>query len=162
VTRSRIAAAIIALLAGSVFARTRAVNPEEAAVRRMATRFAETWNVHDLDAMADLFSDDADFVNVAGERLHGRLRIRDVHAQRHRMQFRDSVLTIKSVVVRFLEPDIAVAHIQWDLKGDRDADGTSRAPRQGLMSWVVTKRQGTWRIESAHNTNVRPAGAPSP
>jgi uncharacterized protein (TIGR02246 family) len=155
VTGFRIAAAIF-LLSGPAFGQTRAVNPDEAAIRRMATRFAETWNEHDMDGMADLFSDDADFVNVGGERLHGRQRIRDVHAQRHRMQFRESVLTIQTVVVRFLEPDVAVAHIAWDLKGDRDADGTSRAPRQGLVSWVVTKRQGTWRIESAHNTNVRP------
>jgi len=40
---------------------------DEAIVRRMATRFAEAWNKHDMTELASLFAEDADFVNVAGE-----------------------------------------------------------------------------------------------
>jgi uncharacterized protein (TIGR02246 family) len=116
----------------------------------MATRFAETWNQHDMTAMATLFAEDADFVNVVGMYWKGRDQIRQEHA-------------IRSVTVRFVNPDVALAHIKWALEGDRDPDGTSRPRREGVMSWVVTKREGEWQIASSHNTNARqPAAPPSP
>jgi uncharacterized protein (TIGR02246 family) len=135
----------------------RVFNREEAAIRRMATRFAETWNQHDMTAMAALFAEDADFVNVAGMYWKGRDQIRQEHARLHGLQFKESVLTIRSVTVRFLNPDVALAHIKWALEGDRDSDGTSRPPREGVASWVVTKRDGEWQVASSHNTNARPA-----
>jgi uncharacterized protein (TIGR02246 family) len=123
----------------------------------MATRFAETWNQHDMTAMATLFAEDADFVNVVGMYWKGRDQIRQEHARLHGLQFKESVLTIRSVTVRFLNPDVALAHIKWALEGERDSDGTSRPRREGVMSWVVTKREGEWQIASSHNTNARPA-----
>jgi uncharacterized protein (TIGR02246 family) len=160
----RLAAASLVLLAVSLVgepSRKKVFNRDEATIRRMATRFAETWNAHDMAVMAELFTEDADFVNVGGERLKGRERIRDAHAERHQMQFKESVLTVRSVGVRFLKPDVAVAHIEWKLEGDRDPGGTTRAPRQGLMSWVVTRDDGHWRIASAQNTNLVPV-SPTP
>jgi uncharacterized protein (TIGR02246 family) len=157
----RLSAAWVLLLLGvALFAepvKKRVFDREEATIRRTATRFAETWNAHDMDAMSELFAEDADFVDVGGERLKGRERIRTEHAKRHRMQFKESVLTVRSVSVRFLKPDVAVAHVEWKMEGDRDPGGTSRPTRQGVMSWVVTKDNGLWRIASSHNTNVRAA-----
>jgi uncharacterized protein (TIGR02246 family) len=132
-------------------------NREEASIRRMATRFAETWNQHDMEALAALFSEDADFVNVPGMYWKGRDQIRQEHARLHGLQFKESVLTVRSVTVRFLRPDVALAHIKWGLEGERDSDGTSRPPREGVMSWVVMNRDGDWRVASSHNTNARPA-----
>jgi uncharacterized protein (TIGR02246 family) len=126
----------------------------------MATRFAETWNLHDMTAMAALFAEDADFVNVGGMHWKGRDQIRKEHARSHELQFKESVLTVENVSVRFLKPDVALAHIEWWMKGDRDPDGTSRPPREGVMSWVLVKRGGVWRVASSHNTNVRISAAP--
>jgi uncharacterized protein (TIGR02246 family) len=123
----------------------------------LANRFRLAWNTHDMTAMAKLFTEDADFVDVGGIRLKGRARIRDEHAKRHEMQFKESVMTVRSVDVRFLKPDVALVHIDWVMERDRDPDGTSRAPRNGVMSWVVVRQRDEWRIASAHNTNVREA-----
>jgi uncharacterized protein (TIGR02246 family) len=110
-----------------------------------------------MEAMAELFTEDADFVTVGGIRFKGRARIRDEHAKRHEMQFKESVVTVRSVDVRFLKPDVALVHVDWGMERDRDPDGTSRAPRNGVMSWVVVRQRDEWRIASAHNTNVREA-----
>ena len=131
------------------------------AIIGLANRFRLDWNTHDVTAMAELFTADADFVNVAGMRLKGRQQIRDEHVKSHKMQFKDSVLTFQSVDVRFLKPDVALVHIDWRIEGDRDSDGTSRAPRNGVMSWVVVRQRDEWRIASSHNTNVRPPPGPA-
>lgn len=131
------------------------------AILGLANRFRVDWNSHDVTAMAELFTADADFVNVAGMRLKGRRQIRDEHVKSHRMQFKDSVVTFRAVDVRFLKPDVALVHIDWRIEGDRDSDGTSRAPRNGVMSWVVVRQRDEWRIASSHNTNVRPPPGPS-
>jgi uncharacterized protein (TIGR02246 family) len=148
------------VLAASLAAEpVKVLDREEGAVRRMATRFAETWNAHDIEALAELFAEDADFVNVAGTRLKGRAQIRTEHAQRHEMQFKDSTLTIRGVAVRFPRSDVAIAHVEWAMKGDRDSDGTSRPPREGVMSWTVVKEGAAWRIAASHNTDVRSPAA---
>jgi uncharacterized protein (TIGR02246 family) len=42
--------------------------------------FAETWNKRDPNALASLFEEDAEFVNVTGLWWHDRASIRDPHA----------------------------------------------------------------------------------
>jgi uncharacterized protein (TIGR02246 family) len=90
----------------------------------------------------------------------GREQIRNEHARIHEMQMKESTLTIHAVSVRFLKPDVGLAHIEWGLQGDRDPDGTSRPPREGVTSWVVQKRGQDWLVAASHNTNIRTAGAP--
>ena len=76
-------------------------------------------------------------------------------AEQHRTQFRDSTWTNEQVSVQFLRPDIALVHIEWAMKGDRDPDDTPRPPRKGFFTWVVIKEEGEWKLRAAHNTNKR-------
>jgi len=41
-------------------------SPDETEIRRVELGLQEAWNHHDMKAWADLFTEDADFVNVAG------------------------------------------------------------------------------------------------
>jgi uncharacterized protein (TIGR02246 family) len=151
----RLSAGAVAI-AAVAFAITLAAEPlKDDAILGLANRFRLDWNTHDTTAMAELFTADADFVDVAGTHWKGRRQIRDEHVKSHRMQFKDSVLTFRSVDVRFLKPDVALVHIDWRIEGDRDSDGTSRAPRNGVTSWVVVRQRDEWRISSAHNTHAR-------
>jgi len=127
---------------------------DTAAIRGIAAQWEEAWNRHDMSAMAELLTDDADFVNVGGMHWKGREQIEQEHAKRHQRQFKESVWTTRDVQVQFLKPDLMLVHIQWGIHGDRDPDGTPRKPRQGMFTWVMRKDQDTWRIRAAHNTNV--------
>jgi uncharacterized protein (TIGR02246 family) len=71
------------------------------------------------------------------------------------MQFKESVWTTTAVQVKFLKPDIALVHVSWDLRGDKDPDGTPRQPRRGIFTQVVIKRGGRWLIQASQNTNIR-------
>ena len=63
--------------------------------------------------------------------------------------------TVTGTDIKFLGADIAVAHVRWGMRGDKDADGTPRPPRNGVMMQVLVRRGGAWTIVAAQNTNVR-------
>ena len=111
----------------------------------------DAWNQHDMRAFADLFHDDATFVNVAGAYLRGRGEIERTHAAAHAGPFRDSNLTAWPRDARSVGPDVIIAHVRSELHGDdRAAGGT----RQAIMTLVIERRGSHWKIVTAHNTNV--------
>ena len=75
------------------------------------------------------------------------------------MQFKESIFTTTEVRVKFLKEDIAIVHVRWNLRGDKDADGTPREPRSGIFTQVVMKENGKWLIKASQNTNIREAAA---
>jgi uncharacterized protein (TIGR02246 family) len=124
-------------------------------IREVVRSWQEAWNSGDMPAAGRLFCEDADFVNVRGTRWHTRAEIETEHGQRHRRQLRDSVFTPVEVSQQRIGADIALVHLRWTISGDHDLDNTSRAPRNGLMSWLMLRDvEGRWRIRSAHNTHI--------
>jgi uncharacterized protein (TIGR02246 family) len=136
-------------------AATGARRTDEQAIKQIAMDWHDAWNRHDMKSLTALVAEDVDFVNVGGKWLKGRKEFEEHHAQRHQMQFKESVWTTTDTHIRFLKPDVAVVHVNWSLRGDRDPDGTPRQPRRGVFTWVVEKREGKWLIVAAQNTNVR-------
>jgi hypothetical protein len=63
--------------------------------------------------------------------------------------------TVTGTDIKFLTTDIAVAHVRWGMRGDKDRDGTPRQPRNGVMMQVLMKRDGKWAVIAAQNTDVR-------
>jgi len=127
------------------------------AVKQIESRWQEAWNSHDMKALASLVAEDVDFITVAGTWLKGRKAFEEHHAARHAVQFKESVWETTDVRVKFLKSDIALVHVSWGLKGDKDPDGTPRQPRRGIFTQVVTKEGGRWLIKASQNTNI---GAP--
>ncbi len=136
-------------------AQTKGNAKDTEAIRNIALKWQDDWNRHDMEALAALVAEDIDFVNVAGIWLKTRKEFKVFHAQRHEMQFKESVWTTKNTTVKFVKSDIAVAHVEWLVKGDKDPDGTLRQPRQGIFTWVLEQKKGAWLIIAAQNTNIR-------
>ena len=128
---------------------------DEQAIRQLAQQYETGWNTHDMELLGRMRTDDIDFVVVTGEHRKGREASMAQLAEQHRTQFRDSLWTNEQVSVQFLRPDIALMHIEWAIKGDRNPDDTPRPPRQGIFTWVVIKEGGVWKLRAAHNTNKR-------
>jgi uncharacterized protein (TIGR02246 family) len=66
--------------------------------------------------------------------------------------FKDSVSTNKGIHVKFIRPDIVIAHVIWETKGDVVPDRKPGEPREGIFTWVVEKRGGKWLIIASQNT----------
>lgn len=128
---------------------------DEKAIRAIQSNWDDAWNRHDIKALSSLVAEDVRFVNVAGVVLTGREEFAALQARTHAMQFKESVRSVTGTDIKFLTPNIAVAHVRWGMRGDKDADGTPRQPRHGVMMQVLMRRDEKWMVVAAQNTNVR-------
>ena len=132
---------------------------EEAAVRSVPQAFAAAWAKHDGHELAKIMSEDADFVNVGGDWLHGEGRFRAISQSVAFWTFRVDDTPLE-LAVRFLRPNLAVLHWSWRIQGDRNEDLTPRKPRFGLFTMIVEKQSGEWLVVVAQNTNWIPGPNP--
>ena len=116
-----------------------------AEVRQVVEAFADCWNKHDIDGFAQLFAQDAEFVNVVGMWWKGRDEIRRAHEFAHATMFRNSHLAIETVTVRFPSESIAIARARWLLEGHVSSDGAPLPPRNGILLNVVSSGPGAGR-----------------
>ena len=136
-------------------------SPQRAAAV-LADRWQRAWNGHDMQSAGELLARDADFVNVGGRWLRGRSEFVDYHVRLHEMQMRNSTWSNLALTVRQLSADVALAHLEWQIEGDRDPDGRRREPRRGVFTWVLATDGHGAVIAAAHNTNHMPAPTPTP
>ncbi len=122
----------------------------------MPDRFVSAWNDRDAGAIADLFAEDADFVNVVGLWWSDRESIRKAHEYGLRVIFPDSNLSVVRRKVRYLSDDVAVVHARMRLRGQSDAGDTSAFGRQTVFTFVMQRRSDAdgWICVSAQNTDI--------
>jgi uncharacterized protein (TIGR02246 family) len=126
--------------------------PEE-----IPARFADAWNGRDAAAIAALFEENAEFVNVTGLWWHDREAIRKAHAYGLERIFSGSTLTVSETRVKQLSPEVAVVHARMHLEGQTPVGGVHRpAPRWTLFSFVARRGPEGWLCASAHNTDIVP------
>jgi len=116
--------------------------------------FAECWNRHDMEAFAELFTPDAEFVNVVGLWWKGRDEIKKAHEFTHATMFKDSQLTISDVSVRFPAETIAIARCRWVLEGHVSPEGKTLPARNGILVHVLSRNLETWSIMDSQNTDI--------
>lgn len=140
----------------------------------VARAFVEAWADRDARAIADLFVQDADFVNVVGLWWRSRQRIEQAHAYGFERIFAASTMTLREVRTRRLGEDVAVVHAAWRITGQASPDGGGaggEAPgeRAGVFVFVMVRQADGWLAVAAQNTDrvagadtlvTGPAGAP--
>lgn len=159
----RFAPALLLALALSTSAHGQTANSpkdsaqDEAAIRAIIRGVEAAWNAHDGKAFAAPFAADADYVIVNGGYIKGRDAIEQGHTQIFSTIYKESrnAATIKGV--RFLRPDVAVAHIEWNL--EFKAGGETRKGH-GMNTMVFTKDNGKWSIAAFQNTPIQAQGGP--
>jgi uncharacterized protein (TIGR02246 family) len=119
--------------------------------------FARAWNARDPDALASLFDEDAEFVNVTGLVWHDRESIRKAHAYGLERIFNKSLMAIDQMKVKLLSPDIAVVHARMTLSLQAPAGAVGQpGPRTTIVSFVVHRILDRWRCASVHHTDLIP------
>jgi uncharacterized protein (TIGR02246 family) len=111
----------------------------ETAILHLLETFTDGWNRRDLAAVASPFSEEADFITVTGLWWRGRAEI----AERHRTRFRPGRLNSEGVSIRFLRPDVAVVHLQWESGGGK-----------GILTFLASEENGRWQFDAAQNTDI--------
>jgi uncharacterized protein (TIGR02246 family) len=130
-------------------------NHEDArrAITAVLQAHQENWNRHDMAAWADaILHEDSDWVNWRGGYWSGKAAIRAGHEAIHKAQYKSSRLSAQRIEdLKFITPDIAIAHVRSELSGDERAPGQTFPYRKTIL---FTKHKGVWRIRALHNTRL--------
>lgn len=118
--------------------------------------FVEAWNERDADKLAEVFDDDADFVNVVGIWWRNREAIRKAHDYGLRNLFQHSELKLTKTSVKYLGDQVAIIHARMRLSGQTPLDGSRPETRFTLFSFVSHRGDNGWSCASAHNTDIVP------
>jgi uncharacterized protein (TIGR02246 family) len=133
---------------------------DDEAVRKLPQMFCDAWAKHDGHQLATIMAEDVDFMTVGAHWFHGRADFEKYHSRLLSERFKEASLTLLQTEVRFLQPDMAVVHWSWKIDGDKNFDGTPRQRRLGMMTMVAQKRNATWKVIVAQNTNALPGTPP--
>lgn len=128
---------------------------DESAIRQVVQQLQDGWNAHDGKAFAAPFASDADYVVVNGMKIKGREDIEKGHTGIFTTIYKDShnVGTIRGV--RFLRPDVAVVHVEWNLEFRM---GGETKKGHAMNTLVMTKEGGKWSIAAFQNTPIQEQG----
>lgn len=134
---------------------------ETTAIEMVMQAFQDAWNRHDVNAFAQTFADDADFVNVIGMRAHGRAQVEAFHRPTFQSMFSESRLKVGKLHICFLKPDIAVVDALWEMTAAKDPAGNPIPYRRGLSSAVMSKGASGWEIQVFHNQDLPGGDTPT-
>lgn len=133
---------------------------DEAAIRAVFVGFTQSWMTPGMPGFEDLFAPDADFVVITGKRLTGQPEIVTYHRELLKTAYKDfRRQTMKVETIRFLTPDIAIAHVASG--GTYVRDGQEHT-RTALATATLIKNDKGWLITAFHNTLTSGPGAAVP
>lgn len=123
--------------------------PEE-----MPERFKEAWNQYDAGAIADLFSEEPDFVNVTGKWWDNKDAIQKAHDFGFRLIFPNSHLDVLNVKKKMLSSEFAIVHARIRVIGQSENQVKKAGRRETMFLFVMKKYGDYWLCESAQNTDI--------
>ncbi|MGC3993328.1 MAG: SgcJ/EcaC family oxidoreductase [Propionicimonas sp.] len=124
----------------------------------VVTRFAKAWNARDAAAVAELFAEDADFVNVVGLWWTSRRSIERALRRGFSDWFAGSEFIVEKLSQRLVGEDGAVVLARWRIEGQKDPAGEASPTRRGVTTAVLTRlADGTWLCVSWQNTDIAAA-----
>ncbi|MDG3008086.1 SgcJ/EcaC family oxidoreductase [Paludisphaera mucosa] len=127
---------------------------DDQAVRKVVAGFTEAWNAHDMEALAKLFRDDAEWVNIVGMHWHGRDEIMAATTAFHQTIFKDNSHQLDAVETRYIAPSVAVVVATETADSFTTPDGEVRPKARDRLTYVLVKGPEGWKIAHGHNVVV--------
>jgi len=157
---TRFAPAAIAIWLAAISTVRAQTKLDEESVNNLPRAFCAAFNNHDGHQLAQIMTDDIDFMTVGATWIHGKSDFEKYHTRLLNGRFHRIRIEPLQVAVRFLRPDIAIVHWSWTATGDKNPDGTERKRRYGMMTMVAEKLAGSWLVVSSQNDDSFPGVAP--
>jgi len=127
-------------------------NDDESAVRNVLAEYAVSWNQHDMAAFGRLFTENCDYVNIAGVHWKGVQEIVQRQAELFQNRLKTAVRTLTGAEVRFSTPDVALIHATWDVTGWSRPTGEAVPVLKEITTMVMVKTNGKWLITAFQDT----------
>jgi uncharacterized protein (TIGR02246 family) len=137
---------------GGYYSVTNYESDDESAVRNVLAEYIVSWNRHDMAAVGRLFTENCDYVNVAGVRWKGMQEIVQRQAELFHNRLKTAVRTLTGADVRFSTPDIALVHATWDVTGWSRPTGEAVSVLKEITTMTMVKTDGKWLITAFQDT----------
>lgn len=141
-----------AFLTGVAWAQMASHSADEAGIKQCVAAWEDAWNRHDARATAMAYVEDGDFSSTTGVPSHGWKDLEAHYNEIFTTFLKDAHRTDQVRSIRFLGPDVASVDIDWQMTGARTRDGKDAPNRKGLLTWIVTKHNGEWKITIYHES----------
>lgn len=153
-TFRRLTLAVAALAACGLYAALPAAaeGGDEAAIRENVRQMEAGWNAKSGAQFANPYASDADYVVINGMYLKGREAIAQSHQGIFDTIFKESTLSLSVKQVKMLRPDVAVVHVDATNRYKRGAEAQVS---EAVITLVMTKESGGWKIAAFQNTEVK-------
>jgi uncharacterized protein (TIGR02246 family) len=132
---------------------------DEDAIEQVISDMNAAFNRH--DPHTPVFTQDADFVDVRGTWLKGAAAIERGRTARFETVQKEARIRQLDLRIRFVTPDVAIAHVTNEISGMTGSDGTTIPPQQELNLRVFTKANGKWLVTAFHSTPISPSVPPA-
>ena len=135
-------------------AQSQSSHQEEEAIKKVIVETTEAFNKHDAKAFARFYTTDAELVTVRGERMKGTAEIERGLGVIFATRAKAATLKMLDATIRFIKPDVAVAHVTNEMSGVVSSEGEKLPSHRELSIRVFVKENGTWRVTAFHNTII--------
>ena len=161
--KKAITVTVFLLISGLLFAQNR--SKDEAAINKQVDAMIYSWNNHNYDDLKNYTTENTDWVNVVGMWWKGRKESQYAHQVYHNTIFKTSVMEKKSVAIRFITKDVAIAHVVFH-SYDSDPhpaplpDGKTPGPTDALAMIVYVKQNEKWLMTAGENVIIDKGAQP--
>ena len=136
----------------SYYSATNFENDDESVVRNVLAEYTVSWNRHDTAALGRLFTENCDYVNIAGVHWKGVQEIVQSQAELFQNRLKTAVRTLTGAEVRFSTPDVALVHATWDVTGWSRPTGEAVPVLKEITTMTMVKTDGKWLITAFQDT----------
>ena len=159
-------AVVFLSLYGFVYAQNR--SKDEAAINKQVDAMIYSWNNHNYGDMINYTTENTDWVNVVGMWWRGRKESQYAHQAYHNTILKTSVCEKKSVAVRFITKDVAIAHVMWQFHDPNpplpplppSPDGKPNLPNDDLATLVFVIQSKKWLLTAGENVHIHKGAQP--
>ncbi len=124
---------------------------DEQVIHGLLQQIETAWNGYDSIRLAAVFAEDANFIQIFGGQLDGRLAIEAAHRHIFETIYKGSHATFTLRSIRFVRPDVAVvfarAHVNF-------TEGNEAREIETRPTMIVVKEQAKWQIVTFQNTKI--------
>ena len=125
---------------------------DEDAIKAVINSTTDAFNKHDPRAWLHHATADAELITARGEVMHGTAEIEKGLTVLFQGRNKNASVKTLGIRLRFIRPDVALAHVTNEISGVVDASAHTLPPSRELSSRILVKDQGVWRMTAFHNT----------
>lgn len=124
------------------------------AIEKQVDAMVNSWNKHSYSDMQSYTTPDVDWVNIVGNWWKSRKEVQFAHQFFHDRMFKNTPMTKKAVIIRFISSDVALVHFTSHVGSFKTPNGHLMPEADDLALLVYIKNKGKWLLTAGENVVV--------